>query len=359
MGKLFLIVALFTVAVLAACSSEPVEVTRVVETETEVEVEVTRIVETEVEVEVEVTRLVEIPVEVTRIVEEVVFVTPTSPPPTSTPDTPDYGSRGNPYPIGTSASLTYDDKVEFDFTVLEVIRGEEAWQRVSAANRYNDAAPSGTEYVMAKVAAEYTGKDEGILEVNKRDVGIVSGGRIFDSRDVEDACCLEPGFDFELLQGGFGEGWFAWTVPPDPEMTLKLGPLFFDLSGNIVTPDADAASTTEEGVGSETAQLDIDSFTDTWFYEDRNEDGDVRSVYAIFKFQDDSSYTFEVTTETLVGEILQEFIYTDDGSWEHQDGNTVCLTDQDGGTTCSQWVVEGDSLIRTANEGVVQVYTRQ
>jgi hypothetical protein len=81
---------LFTVAMLAlvACSSEPVEVTRIIENDVEVtrivEVEITRIIEVEHEIavveEVEVTRIVEVEVEV-----EVTAVPTETPAPTETP----------------------------------------------------------------------------------------------------------------------------------------------------------------------------------------------------------------------------------------------------------------------------------
>lgn len=68
MKQSMIIVSILTCIVLAACTSPPVEVTRIVATD----IEVTRLVEAEVEVtrlvEVEVTRLVEVPMEVTRIV---------------------------------------------------------------------------------------------------------------------------------------------------------------------------------------------------------------------------------------------------------------------------------------------------
>lgn len=81
MEKVLTVIFLSSSVILVACASEPVEVTRIVTSETEVEV--TRLVETEIEVEV--TRLVEVPVEVTRIVQELVIVTPTPPPLTPAP----------------------------------------------------------------------------------------------------------------------------------------------------------------------------------------------------------------------------------------------------------------------------------
>ena len=131
--------------------------------------------------------------------------------------------------MDTWVSLKSDNQIEFKLSVLEVLRGEEAWQRVLSANSYNDPAPEGTEYVMVKGGVDYNGPDAGTLEISETDFEIVSHGRVYEWYDVESPCCLEPAFEMKLLQGGYGEGWFAWLLPADPEMTLKLGPVFFAL----------------------------------------------------------------------------------------------------------------------------------
>jgi len=108
-----LVLVLLSMWLFAACSQEPVEVTRVVEVEKPVEVtrvveaEVTRVVNVteevevtrEVEVEVEVTREVE--VEVTRLVEVEVTAVPTETPTPAPTNTPAPSTASNPQPTST------------------------------------------------------------------------------------------------------------------------------------------------------------------------------------------------------------------------------------------------------------------
>jgi hypothetical protein len=111
-----------------------------------------------------------------------------------------------------------------------VIRGDEAWARVYAANSFNEPPGPGEETLMTYIVVDYTGEDAGVLSVNQTDVDIVSNDRIYSTSDVRDtACCLLPRYDFELLSGGHGEGWFAWSVPIDPNAMLKLGEHYFAL----------------------------------------------------------------------------------------------------------------------------------
>lgn len=117
MNKLFLIVTLSTVAMLVACASGPVEATRIVEAETEVEVEVTR----EVEVKVEVTRVVEVEIEVTREVEVEVEIT--------------REVEVTPKPSPTPEPISYEDYADWRNEVADTfIRGVETLGDVERVN---------------------------------------------------------------------------------------------------------------------------------------------------------------------------------------------------------------------------------
>lgn len=219
-----IVIIVIASALIVACTAEPetvtVRETVVSEIPVTVEVEVTRqIVET---VEVEVTRIAE--VEVTRIVQ----VTPTRTPtrrPTATPQVV-LGSSTSPYPLGEPAALIKDGLIQFDFTILEVIRGNDALQRIQAANRFNDPPPAGFEFALIHVEVSYTGPDEGVLEFDKTGVSIVTNGNVIGYFDTfsYSPCCLEPDFDFQLLAGGSANGWFAMPVDiDDPSPMLLLG----------------------------------------------------------------------------------------------------------------------------------------
>lgn len=196
---------------------------------------------------VEVTRIVE----VTRLVDRPITVTPTStaeatntpratptPRATGTPRptaAPSLGTRANPYSMGRAAPLVVTDKeLAFTLTVLEVLRGEPAWQRIQAANQFNNPPPQGFEFVLIRTKVEYVGDDKGVLEMNKNDMAIVTNGRIIRWSDTigYNPCCVEPEFDFSLLAGGYGEGWLALPVAiNDNDPLLLIGDsIYFALS---------------------------------------------------------------------------------------------------------------------------------
>jgi len=52
---------------------------------------------------------------------------------------------------GYTSHELYDIKI----TLMEVIRGEEAWKRIKEAAASNKPAPSGSEYILARVKFEY------------------------------------------------------------------------------------------------------------------------------------------------------------------------------------------------------------
>jgi len=78
--------------------------------------------------------------------------------PTTTP-TPALGySRNNPAPIGTTLSTEFNliaDTYIVEITLVEIIRGEEAWDIVSDANMFNDPPESSYEYVLVKIRFHY------------------------------------------------------------------------------------------------------------------------------------------------------------------------------------------------------------
>jgi hypothetical protein len=72
-------------------------------------------------------------------------------------------SPSAPAPLGTMVAgiiecgegYTSHELYDMKITVLEVLRGEEAWKRIKAAASSNEPAASGTEYVLARVKFEY------------------------------------------------------------------------------------------------------------------------------------------------------------------------------------------------------------
>ena len=89
---------------------------------------------------------------------ETAVKTTTEPPEETTTGEVGY-SRSNPAPIGvtlyTEFHQGYVYKGKGKFTVLQVIRGEEAWKMVDEASKFNNPPHEGFEYILAKIRFEY------------------------------------------------------------------------------------------------------------------------------------------------------------------------------------------------------------
>ena len=162
-----------------------------------------------------------------------------TPGPTSVPTQEGLGSRGNPYSVGEAAPMFMDRKLEFTLTVVEVLRGDPAWERILDASDYNDPAPEGFEWVMARIEVSYTGQDEGLLEISESDFAVVTKGRVLGYMDIwtYTPSGLEPKLDVSLFPGGSAEGWIAVPVAlddPSPLLAVGLsagvGGVFFSLT---------------------------------------------------------------------------------------------------------------------------------
>jgi hypothetical protein len=158
--------------------------------------------------------------------------TATQRPPTPT-DAPEFGDRSKPIPVGEAGSLWVQrsgaERIDFTFTVLSVLRGEEAWQVVHGANMFNEPAPEGLHYVIVEIEVVYSGADHGVLELEDDDFTIVTSGQIvdyFDDPTLFDACCVEPTLPISMFSGGEGRALLVRSVrDTDPAPMLVL---FFD-----------------------------------------------------------------------------------------------------------------------------------
>lgn len=124
-------------------------------------------------------------------------------------------SRRNPAPIGTTLSAEWSDyKGEYkaNVTLLEVIRGERAWQMIYKANRFNNPPVEGYEYILARISFTYRiGPDRDIqYKISPLDFTAVSSS----GRDYDYASVVEPSPELSayLYPGASMEGWAAYQV---------------------------------------------------------------------------------------------------------------------------------------------------
>jgi hypothetical protein len=132
--------------------------------------------------------------------------------------------RASPAPFGET--VTTED---WQVTVLEVVRGDEAWQMAQEANQFNDPPDEGMEYVAARVNVRYistTDKAETIDGSSFKTTG--SANTLYDLPLVVDP---EPALDVALFPGGEYEGWVVLQAAQgETGLTLVFEPLF-DFSG--------------------------------------------------------------------------------------------------------------------------------
>lgn len=212
MRRLLVTVILFGLVLVGCGPAEP-EV-REVEVPITVREEVPATVQVPVTVEVE----VEVPVTVLKM------VTPTpkpTPKPTATPEVK-LGSMKMPVPMGESFGLVMGKTKKFNMAIIEVLRGDEAWQVIYARNQFNDPPTEGQEYVLLRIEIDYyEGPSGEVLELDKFDLEIVSNGQVMESPSVVEP---DPEFDLALFPGAKADGWVSKLVHiDDPAPLLAIG----------------------------------------------------------------------------------------------------------------------------------------
>ena len=135
---------------------------------------------------------------------------------------PDDAGRDRANPVAIGQTVTTD---EWQVTVREVIRGNEAWAMAQAANQFNDPPESRMEYVAVRVHAR-------VISTEDRAVGIDgsyfkstgSAGVLYDQPSVVDP---DPVLDVTLFPGGQYEGWVVLQAAQgETGLTAVFEPLF-------------------------------------------------------------------------------------------------------------------------------------
>jgi hypothetical protein len=171
----------------------------------------------------------------------------TSPTPTPTPTptpapqpAPGY-TRSNPVgtgtaltvKVGTTGRVGLDDRFNVRLTLLETIRGNAAWHRILAANRFNTSPKAGFEYILAKVRFEYlTGPTpDTTYTMSSVWLSAVSmSGKDYDRVSVVEP---DPTIATTLYPGASHEGWTSFLVAQDDTKPLMTFGRNFDGTGGL------------------------------------------------------------------------------------------------------------------------------
>lgn len=108
----------------------------------------------------------------------------------------------------------------WDIEVLEVIRGDEAWSMIQAANQFNDPPPVGMQYILVRLKATSTHSDAESHSIGQGDFGL-TGERLilYDNASV---VVPEPELNAELFAGGEAEGWVGLMAGQDEEQLMLV-----------------------------------------------------------------------------------------------------------------------------------------
>ena len=129
-----------------------------------------------------------------------------APEPTDTPDPSSAGSsRANPYPFLELALVP-----GWEVQVLETIRGDEAWEMIQAANRFNDPPPENMEYLLVKLHVKCTVTDDKVHSIGGSDFKVT--GDMLVERRAPAVIEPDPVLDADLYSDGEAEGWAAYLV---------------------------------------------------------------------------------------------------------------------------------------------------
>jgi len=129
---------------------------------------------------------------------------PTPIPPTPTP-LPIGLSRSNPYPKSELVNAS-----NWDINVVDMVRGDAAWQAIQAANQFNDPATDGMEYLLVKIHAKCTYADSDEHSIGRFDFDLTGDHLIRYS--PASVVTPDPALDAKLYKDGETEGWVPFAV---------------------------------------------------------------------------------------------------------------------------------------------------
>lgn len=126
-----------------------------------------------------------------------------------------YGTISNPTAFGDSWEVEVNDRYNgfrhYEIGMVEAITdGNVAWQMIKEANMFNDPAPVGKKYILAKFYYKLIDTENSSVNVNYLNLDAVSkNGVVYDFHSV---VVPEPELWVDLYKGGEYQGWAAFLV---------------------------------------------------------------------------------------------------------------------------------------------------
>lgn len=160
---------------------------------------------------------------------------PTTPTETGNPDSPTepdassddilVGMRKRPAKMNETVSLslntTYTSNASgwLDLTMIDFVRGDDAWKMIEETNQFNSEAPEGKEYILVKFRATYVADenntDDSAFNINNMQFTVASPeyATITTMGGTTTMLVLpDPSLNSDLYDGASTEGWVAFEV---------------------------------------------------------------------------------------------------------------------------------------------------
>jgi hypothetical protein len=120
-----------------------------------------------------------------------------------------------PVPFGETAVTS-----DWAITLLDALRGQEAWDLLEGASIFNQSSPEGQDYLLIQARARYISRRENVGEVS---------GYSFSTTKNPDASPpsvtgLQPALTARLFPGGEVTGWIELLVPEGETVRVVFAP---------------------------------------------------------------------------------------------------------------------------------------
>ncbi|MCB8967212.1 MAG: hypothetical protein H6660_09995 [Ardenticatenaceae bacterium] len=122
-------------------------------------------------------------------------------------------SAAEPAIVGQTTTGT-----DWQITLVDLVRGEAAWQILYETNKFNDPPADGYEYLLAQLRVRYIGLEEGPVAMNRYYFHVVGDdGTVYELPSIVHP---KPELWFNLFPGGEVTGWMAMQVRPTDQQPL-------------------------------------------------------------------------------------------------------------------------------------------
>ncbi|WP_378209983.1 S-layer homology domain-containing protein [Anoxybacteroides rupiense] len=121
--------------------------------------------------------------------------------------------------IGQKSRDYINGQLKYELQLTDVILdGQQAWQMIETENMFNEPAPAGMKYILAKFKIKALQVQQGSFYISNLNFEAVSkSGTIYQYAPI---VTPSPEFGAELYTGGENEGWVAFLIKEGDQPTI-------------------------------------------------------------------------------------------------------------------------------------------